>query len=345
MIKDIRSQPERLKLLLSKYIKDEKAKKSLKNAVHLLENTQKPIIFAGMGSSNYAAISAINILSEKGYLCMRPDIDEFIHYQMNSLTSDYTIIAISQSGKSIETKKFVAKTYKDNNIISVTNDEESPIAQMSDFVLPIFAGEEATISTKTFTNSNFILNILAFLVNNQEYNLNNLEQEIDLLEQIIEEEEEFIDKIYKHIKDRDKWTFISRGDLLSAVYTGTLICEEGTGLQPVGFSAGSFRHGPLEITGNDHGAVIMAKNDNTFDLIIKLAEEMADNESNIILITDKYYDNENENILVHVLPQIDRLLQVTEFSIPMQFLTRKTAIAQGRTPGVLNKITKVTKKE
>jgi glucosamine 6-phosphate synthetase-like amidotransferase/phosphosugar isomerase protein len=105
MIKDIQSQPEHLNKILAKYFEEPKFIKRLTEVVHHIENNDKPILFAGMGSSNYAAISAINILSDKGYLCINPDIDEFIHYQMNSINRGFTVIAISQSGKSVKEKK------------------------------------------------------------------------------------------------------------------------------------------------------------------------------------------------------------------------------------------------
>jgi glucosamine--fructose-6-phosphate aminotransferase (isomerizing) len=346
MIKDIKSQPECLNKLLAKYFEEPKYKKILSNVVHHLENSDKPILFAGMGSSNYASISAINILSQKGYLCINPDIDEFIHYQMNSLNRGFTVIAISQSGKSAETKKLLEKLPDENTIISITNNEDSPIAKMSDYVLPIIAGTEATISTKTYTNSNYLLNIIAHLVdNNDGLNMQKQLEDINTIDNFINQEEKHIDKLYNHIKDRDKWSFISRGDLLSTTLMGSLICEEGTGLQPTGYSAGAFRHGPLEITGQDHGSIIFAHNDHTYDLLTKLAEESAEHGSNVVLLTDKNYENKSSNILVNKLPEVNRLLIPTLFAITIQLFTRETALDRGRTPGVLNKITKVTEKE
>jgi glucosamine--fructose-6-phosphate aminotransferase (isomerizing) len=345
MIEDIKRQPDRLNLLLENYFNNETYNNKLKKAVQLIENTNKPILFAGMGSSNYASISAINILSEKEYLCVRPNIDEFIHYQMDSFKSGHTIIATSQSGKSIETKKLVKKLHVKNNIIAITNNENSPLAKLADISLPIFAGKEATISTKTFTNSNYLLNIIAYLVNNNQIDIATHKLEIDTINNLIKESEDKITDLYNHIKQKSKWSFISRGDLLSSTMMGALICAEGTGLQPMGYTGGTFRHGPLEITGEDHGAVIMAKDDKTYDLLIKLTEEISGNNSNIILITNKNYKPNNPNIMVYKLDEVNRLLQPTQFSIVMQFLTRITAQDRNRTPGILNKISKVTEEE
>jgi glucosamine--fructose-6-phosphate aminotransferase (isomerizing) len=273
MIKDIKSQPKFLNMILTKYFKDSEYKNRLTDVVNYIENNDNPILFAGMGSSNYAAISAINILSNKGYLCINPDIDEFIHYQMNSINKDFTVIAISQSGKSVETKKILEKLSNNHTVIAITNYEDSPIANMADFVLPIFAGEEATISTKTYVNSNYLLNIIAHLVdNNDDFDIQKQLDDIEIIDNFINQEENTMPKLYNHLKSKDKWSFISRGDLLATTFMGALICKEGTGLQPDGYSGGAFRHGPLEITGKDHGVILLAHSDHTFNLLIKLAE-------------------------------------------------------------------------
>jgi glucosamine--fructose-6-phosphate aminotransferase (isomerizing) len=161
----------------------------------------------------------------------------------------------------------------------------------------------------------------------------------------IKKEEEQSHNLYNHLKSKEKWSFISRGDLLSTTFMGALICEEGTGLQPNGYSGGAFRHGPLEITGKDHGAIVLAHGDHTFNLLIKLTEEMAKNGSNIILLTDENYNNKSDNILLNKVPKVNRLLLPTIFAVVIQLFTRKTALNRGRIPGVLNKISKVTEEE
>ena len=346
MIKDIKSQPEFLNMILTNYFENPEYKKRLTDVINHIENNDNPILFAGMGSSNYAAISAINVFSNKGYLCLNPDIDEFIHYQMNSINKDFTVIAISQSGKSVETKKTLEKLSDNNTVIAVTNDEDSPIANMADFVLPIFAGEEATISTKTYVNSNYLLNIIAHLVdNNNDFDIQKQLDDIKTIDNFINQEENNIHNLYNHLKSKDKWSFISRGDLLATTFMGALICEEGTGLQPTGYSGGAFRHGPLEITGKDHGAIVLAHNDHTFNLLTKLTEEIAKNDSNVLLLTDGSYNNKSDKILLNKVPKVNRLLLPIIFAVTIQHFTRETALNRGRTPGVLNKISKVTEEE
>lgn len=346
MIKDIKSQPEFLNRILSNYFENTKYKKRLFEVVDYIENNDNPILFAGMGSSNHAAISAINILANKGYLCINPDIDEFIHYQMNSVNENITVIAISQSGKSAETKKLLEKLSAKITIIAITNYEDSSIANMADFVLPIFAGEEATISTKTYVNSNYLLNIIAHLVdNNGGFDLEKQLDDIKKIDNFIIKKEKTIHNLYEHLKSRNKWSFISRGDLLATTFMGALICKEGTGLQPTGYSGGAFRHGPLEITGKNHGVIVLAHGDHTFNLLTKLTEEMAQNGSNIVFLTDKSYNNESKNILLSNIPTVNRLLLPTIYAVMIQLFTRETALNRERIPGVLNKISKVTEEE
>lgn len=345
MIKDIEKQSKYLNKILDKYFNDNKYNNRLKKVVSLIENSNKPLIFAGMGSSNFASISAINILAEKSYLSIRPEIDEFIHYQMDAISSGYTIIAISQSGRSVETRKFLEKEKSKNKIIVVTNDEDSPIAKMGDYVLPIFADKESAISTKTYTNSNYLLNILAYLTNGYNINLKKQKSDIKQLANFIKSEKKDIKRIFNYLANRNKLTFISRGDLLTIAYMGALIFGESSALQAVGLSGGSFRHGPLEVTGTNHSTILIARDDKTFALLSKLAEEIAFNKSKVVLLSDKSYIPRNDNILFHKIPKLNRLLAPSIFAVSLQLFAREAAISQGRNPGMVSKIFKVTEKE
>jgi glucosamine 6-phosphate synthetase-like amidotransferase/phosphosugar isomerase protein len=65
---------------------------------------------------------------------------------------------------------------------------------------------------------------------------------------------------------------------------------------------------------------------------------MSENGSNVILLTDESYNIESEKILLNKVPKVNRLLLPTIFAVSIQLFTRETALNQGRTPGVLNKI-------
>jgi glucosamine 6-phosphate synthetase-like amidotransferase/phosphosugar isomerase protein len=72
---------------------------------------------------------------------------------------------------------------------------------------------------------------------------------------------------------------------------------------------------------------------------------MSKHGSNILLITDENYNIKRDNILLDKVPKVNRLLIPTVFAVTIQLFTRETALNQGRTPGVLNKISKVTEEE
>ncbi|AZO93452.1 SIS domain-containing protein [Halocella sp. SP3-1] len=346
MRNDIISQPEFLKKLIKQYVKDEFFSNELKKAATYLKESKGPILFIGMGSSHFAAIPAVNRLCVNRKFAFNPPTDELLHYQLPAIDETFTIVAVSQSGESIETKKVVEKIKDKCRVIAITNNPQSTIAKLADVNLPIFAGKEATISTKTFTNTLLLLDMLVDSIFSESVDgYRNLINDFDVLAAEIDVLLSQSPSLYDELAEFKKLTFIARGNSLAAAKMGGLICKEGTGLQPAAISGGAFRHGPLEIAGPDHAAIILADTkDKTFDLMLKLAKELFDFGSKVIFVTDQI-NKDNYSFNYIKLNKYQHLNTLFPFSIVIQILTREIALRQGRIPGKLNKISKVTRVE
>lgn len=64
------------------------------------------------------------------------------------------VIGISQSGRSLEPTRVLEQAHKRGAVLtlSITNDAESPLAQVADFHIPLHAGQERSLAaTKTYT--------------------------------------------------------------------------------------------------------------------------------------------------------------------------------------------------
>ena len=98
--------------------------------------------------------------------CLPADVreaGELLHYGMGAIRPDALVVLVSQSGRSVETVAVAARLRAAGHprIVVVTNDEASPMASAADVVLPMLAGDEATVATKTWVTTFSVLGLLA----------------------------------------------------------------------------------------------------------------------------------------------------------------------------------------
>jgi fructoselysine-6-P-deglycase FrlB-like protein len=148
---DILSEPETLERVLVAY------SGSASPFDALGEITERRVVFVGMGSSRFAALSAAARLRAGG-------IDAWAEYASAEPVpqpSETLVVAISASGTTPETVE-AARQYRGvNRVVAITNEPESALAQSSDTVLPLLAGEEAGgIACRTYQATVALLQLL-----------------------------------------------------------------------------------------------------------------------------------------------------------------------------------------
>ncbi len=112
-----------------------------------------------MGSSRSAAMPAVSTI-ERCLPAQVPEAGELLHYGMDLVRPDALVVLVSQSGRSVETAAVAdrLRAAGHRRTIAVTNDPASPMATLAaDVVLPILAGDEATVSTKTWITTFAVL--------------------------------------------------------------------------------------------------------------------------------------------------------------------------------------------
>jgi glucosamine--fructose-6-phosphate aminotransferase (isomerizing) len=140
---------------------------------------------------------------------------------------------------------------------------------------------------------------------------------------------------------------IARGPALAAADYGALICKETIALAAQPFAAGSFRHGPMEMSGPAVGAIVMAPTGRTHALCIGMAQEIAALGSPVWLLVDDATapPPATDRLRVTTLPAVDEADTPLTMSVPIQRLAAAMARARGRVPGVLLVSQKVTDRE
>lgn len=314
---------------------------------HTLSGLTRSIVFAGMGTSEFVPGIVRDYIGDKASSpVVMWEAGELLHYGMESVRDNDAVIAISQSGESIETRMVVEGLRYHKNLITVTNNPSSTMARLAVTNVPMVAGEEATISTKTYTNSMGVLLLLSRALALEEWR-----PVLDDLERVSLEMDEFVasrtDEIRAAadlLKDAHTVYFVSRGPTMVAARQSALTFQEGAHIFTSALPGGSMRHGPFEVVGPGFHAVLLASDGRGGDLVRNMAIEMADLGGKVVLMTSKEVPA-HENILSIVLKPGAPELFPLACAAPQELLIDRMASDRGWTAGVFTLGSKITATE
>jgi glucosamine--fructose-6-phosphate aminotransferase (isomerizing) len=117
----------------------------------LRRGSYQRIVLTGMGGS-FHALYPLELV-DHGFNAIRVETSELVHYQDRFLDSRSLIIVVSQSGESAEVVRLLQRNRSRADLIAVTNSPDSTLARCVDAVVRTLAGEEFSVSCKTYVAS------------------------------------------------------------------------------------------------------------------------------------------------------------------------------------------------
>ena len=242
------------------------------------------VVFSGMGTSRFAPEMVLTALARQGVDASTVDAGELLHYP-RPIPGMLTLV--SQSGESVETRELALQCRPSRGLAAIVNSTTSSVARAADVVLPVSAGRETAISTKTYVNTLAVLHLLARAL----YGAGAVEQALQDLDGLARAMPECdyarIERASSLLSDASSLHFISRGPAMVAARQAALTFMEGARLSSIPFTGGSFRHGPFELVDADHRCVFFIPGGPTCQLLMGMAEELAGNGSHVTVITDQ----------------------------------------------------------
>lgn len=124
------------------------------------------IILTGMGSSVYATCTMKSFLTQHGIPALSYSSFELSRYQFEQITPKTLVVAISQSGNSMEVVELIEKAKEVTTVVGIYNTEGSKVNIISDISMPILSEKELSITSKTYQGTMLILNILGRALTN-----------------------------------------------------------------------------------------------------------------------------------------------------------------------------------
>lgn len=260
-------------------------RKRLEELKSLFKN-KKDVVFLGMGTSEFTPLCIQWDLSRLGFFCRIADAGEWYYYGTSPGQPESILIFTSQSGESVEVKNFTNREDIRGNYISITNDERSTMAKNGRLTLPLCAGEEQSITTKTYTNNIALLHLIAAVMSPDD----RLDRTLDELEAAVvtmkTPDSETIKNAASSFAPSAPVIFVGRGHAHVSARQCALTFMEGTRCISASFTGGAFNHGPLEAVDKNTYLIVFQPKGRTYQLIENLLWQTRKLGAHVLSITD-----------------------------------------------------------
>lgn len=235
----------------------------------------RAVVTLARGSSDHAATFARYVIETRaGVLTSSGSPSVASIYEVTPDLRGAVVLAISQSGRSPDLLNAAERSAANGALlVAMVNDERSPLADLSDVVIPLCAGTEQSVAA----SKSFIAALAATL---------------DLLAAWTEDSE--IDAALSALPDKlaEAWELdwsaalpilvdasamfvVGRGHGLGIAQEAALKLKEMCGVHAEAFSAAEVRHGPMAIVRDGYPVLLFGQNDATLAGISELAREFA----------------------------------------------------------------------
>src|SRR3989344_2642988 len=325
MIKEIHEQPKVIRNIAKNYSKQiGQLSKIIKEA--------RGTFFIGCGSASYAALAGQYLFSKIANLHVNFSIGSEFNYLEHYLNKNSLIIALSQSGETIDVVEPVQNAKKKGaKVVALTNVLGSTLYRLADHKILLGAGPEVAVAaTKSFIAMVSLLIYLAYQVSGRGEEarvlLTKAEKNISLM--LKDDYINRVKRLAKKIYLKEHLYVIGRGLSYATALEATLKLKEVPYIHSEGFAGGELKHGVIALVEKGTPTIVFAPNDETYEAIISNAIEIKARGGYIIGVSPRYND-----VFDYYLPTLDvKDASIITDVVPAQLLAYFTALNKGLGP-------------
>ncbi|MFA5933270.1 MAG: glutamine--fructose-6-phosphate transaminase (isomerizing) [Microgenomates group bacterium] len=232
--------------------------------------------FIGCGTAAYACLAGTYLFSKFAKKHVNFSIGSEFNYIEHALTPKSLVVAVSQSGETIDTIEPVnAAKAKKCKIVAMTNTLGSTLYRNADYKLLLNAGvEKAVASTKAFIAMLSEMILLTFMVaGKKQTGIEILEKSAIEIKSILKHEKN-LEVLVKVIAKQDHIFCLGRGLSYPIALEAALKIKETTYVHAEGYAGGELKHGPLALISKGTPVIVFVPNDETKDGILANAKEV-----------------------------------------------------------------------
>ena len=338
-LRDVLDQPRALERTLARL----EASRALEDVARRLHGGGRPrVVLTGMGSS-YLGLAPLHLrLVEADLFPVAVEASELLHYQRGLLGEGSLLVLVSQSGRSAEIVRLL-ELVRGRGVatVAVTNTADSPLAREATAVVLTEAGEEATVSCKTYLAAQVALAWLAEVLagGDREGARAALAETIPGVAAYLASWRAHVEWLAERLDGVRAVYYTGRGASLAAAGAAGLITKESTHRPSEGMSGAAFRHGPMEMLDPDVFLLAFAGAARTRALDEALVADVRAAGARAFLAAE---DAPEPALRLPAVPELAR--PVVEL-LPVEMITLAIAALDGREAGRFERVAKVTATE
>ena len=340
MLKEIYEQPAALRNTITPRIQDGLPDFSGDGIPDSLFEGVKRIIVIACGTAMHSGMVAKTMIHSLLKIPVEVAIASEFRYEVPIIDESTLIIAISQSGETIDTLEALRLAKKHTKrTLSIVNVKGSSIARESDYVLYTHAGPEiAVASTKAYTvqiAAQYLmgcrLGLVLGLLSEQDAKafIENLLDVIPAIEKTLEMADS-IKELTQNMTTATDTFFIGRGLDYTLSMEGALKLKEISYIHAEAYAAGELKHGTLALISENVPVIAIATQKHVYSKVISNIREVKARGAYVVLISKDTTITDKTICDVHVsLPDIPDLFTIFETAVILQLIAYHTSVGKG----------------
>lgn len=341
MEKEIHQQPQVITSILESKMKEGQPDFSNElGACDWIKDIEQITIIA-CGTAMHAGLIGQSFLRSLVRIPVDVEMASEYMYQEPIITEKTLVIAVSQSGETIDTLEALKYAKKHGaKVISILNVRGSSISRESDSVIYTDAGPEiAVASTKAYTSQVAVFTLFSVWMAQKKGTLDK-EQAKDFLshikevpkamEQILEQKEK-MHHIADQILDAKDIFMIGRGMDYPITLEGSLKLKEVSYIHSEAYAAGELKHGPLALITEGTPVICVATQTKLLSKELSNIREVKSRGAKVILLAkeDILKELEKEDFIPFTLPDTqDEFMPLTS-AVALQLLAYYVSLDKG----------------
>ncbi len=281
MMKEISEQPKVLLNIINTQ------KNNLEKASRVINKSYGSYLI-GCGTAYYAALAGSYLFSKIAKRHINISVSSEFNYLTDFLTDKSLIIALSQSGETIDTISCLKKAQeKKSKIMAITNVLGSSLYRMSDEKLLLQAGpEKCVLATKSFTAKITILYLLAYCLNGDyEEGVKQIKKAVIEIKRLIKSSQ--IKILANKLKNNHHIYVLGRGVSYPTALESALKIKEVSYIHAEGFAAGELKHGVIALIEKNTPVIVYNPSDETYNDTLSSTYEIKARGAYVIGIAEK----------------------------------------------------------
>ncbi len=284
MIKEISEQPQVIDQISATMI-DQAGK-----LARLIKKSSGTFI-VGCGTAAYAGLAGQYLFSQIAGRHINPAVGSEFTYHADFLTERSLVMALSQSGETIDIIESVQLAKKKKaRVAALVNVLGSTLYRLADFKILLNAGpEKCVLATKSLTAKLAVLILTAEILSGQTNQgrelLKKASQEVSRL--LKPANLNLIKKLAAKIYQQRQMFVIGRGLSYPAALEAALKIKEASYLHAEGFASGELKHGVIALIEKGTPCLVFAPEDETYAAVISGAMELKARGALIIAVSPK----------------------------------------------------------